>query len=172
MIEIRKITYSHFYNGLTRTQKASYEYSLVWKRISSDLFKEAIQQNSVKAFKKAVRWCGGAGNVSRSVSSDDFDSFASYLWGNKGNIKNGVFSLSDVKRFGGKTPVSWTSKICHIISPSKYPVIYDSKVREALEIRSINAFWNLMLFLRDKGPIKPSPWELDSAIWASELDNQ
>ena len=171
MIDIDNITHAYFYNRLTRTQRASYEYSLVWKKISSDLFKEAIQQNSMDTFKKAVRWCGGAGNVSRSVSAVDFDSFVSYLWGNKGNIKRGTFSLNDVKRFGGKAPVSWTSKICHIIRPSKYPVIYDSKVREALEIRNINVFWNLILLLRERRPIRPSEWKLDSAIWASELDN-
>ena len=135
------------YKKLTRIQKANYEYSLSWKENGYNLLKDAKDE---KEFSEAVLWCGITGNVSRTVAKRSFKEFSNYLFNKRQEILEGNYSLLKVKEFDNKKPISYISKVCHILNPHGYPLIYDSYVRDAVNITTLEEFNKLLVNLRKK----------------------
>ena len=109
--------------------------SVSWKVHAHTMLKEA------KADKEAFctvleNMVGKIGSVLRSVNINERQKFFSYIFENYGDICKGDFDIFGVKETLGlsKDPLSFTSKICHIVSPQHYPLIWDSKVRKQLNI--------------------------------------
>lgn len=152
---------------LTKTQKADCEYSMSWKTNSYYL----LQTNDFDSFKEGVYWCGKNGNVLRTIERNHFEEFAKYIFDNKQSIIDGIFVISKIKRFGRSHPFSLASKVCHIISPINYPLIYDELVRRAFGVRTINEYERLILECRKKvvGKKNQDVYLLDSKIWASMI---
>lgn len=145
-------------------EKANYEYSLEWKRIAY----KYLNTNNEKAFEEAIRWIGVTGSVKRTISETNLPDFANYIFESRREIYNGTFKLETLKKYSNKAPRSYASKICHILNPKQYPIIYDSKVREALEIKdNIKAFLAKMNDTKLRlGLSRKHLYRYDSAEWA------
>ena len=152
---------------LTSIQQADINMSLSWKENSRQLFELA---KDLEKFSYAVHWCGRYANVSRTVPKGKFDAFVSWLYDHFDAIKNGTFSYTDnnISDFS-KYPRSWIAKICHIINPHAYPLIWDSHVREWLKKNNIT--WeNAMNDTKSKFQNAPDYdiYLYDSTLWACE----
>ena len=153
---------------LSGKELADFHHALSWKENSKALFDTACEINS---FKIAVKWCGVNGNVTRTAYVDHFNEFVELLWNNIDNIKKGSFELSDFKLSNGKKPISWASKMCHIINPKDYPIIYDEKVRKYYKLKDLKDFIKKMNEVKEyfKNETDNFFYEYDAAIWA--IDN-
>ena len=152
---------------LTHIQKANYEHSLSWKENGYKLLKAAKDE---KEFSEAVLWCGITGNVSRTVIKRSFKEFSNYLFNKRQEILEGKYSLLIVKEFDNKKPISYISKVCHILNPHGYPLIFDSYVRDAVNITTLEEFNKLIVILREEVNTKTREeiYKIDSALWASK----
>ena len=155
------------HDKLTRIQKANYEHSLSWKENGYNLLKAAKDE---KEFSEAVLWCGITGNVSRTVAKRSFKEFSNYLFNKRQEILEGKYSLLKVKEFDNKKPISYISKVCHILNPYGYPLIYDSYVRAAVNITTLEEFNKLIVNLKEEVNTKTREeiYKIDSALWASK----
>ena len=87
----------------------------------------------------------GGGGVLRNVKKECFSQFSEYVQRNFSRIEKGEFDIFTVETFPEKQPISFISKICHIINPRDYPIIYDSYVKKALGIKDnkhLQQNWN------------------------------
>ena len=152
---------------LTRIQKANYKHSLSWKENGYKLLKAAKDE---KEFSGAVLWCGITGNVSRTVAKRFFKEFSDHLFNKRQEILEGKYSLLKVKEFDNKKPISYISKVCHILNPHGYPLLYDSYVRDSVNITTLEEFNKLIVNLRKEVNTKTREeiYKIDSALWASK----
>ena len=150
---------------------ANFNHSLSWKKNSRRLL---LNAKTIDDFKYAVLWCGKRGNVSRTVKKTQFDSFVTYLWGNKDDIKNGLLDFERIPIFDHIMPLSFVSKVCHIINPKSYPIIYDKRTRRALNSHSVKKFIVVTKTISIKYGINllnvEKIFQFDSAIWAFGKD--
>lgn len=114
----------------------------------------------------------GGGGVLRNISKDLFPKFSKYIFNNLSSIKDGNFDIFSVEKFPDKQPVSFVSKICHILNPRSYPLIFDSRVKRALGItgnNNIKEKWNNKIAeIKIKHSDKKSDkeiYELDFSYW-------
>lgn len=157
------------HGNFDRIQMASYRHSLWWKEESYNLLKGATTKGD---FAQAVKWCGVLGGVTRTVSKKDFEAFAEYLFDQKNDIQKGNFDLDQTPIFSKKQPISWTSKICHILNPFAYPLAYDGNVKKTLQIKNIEQFLQInkdLAKLWKNKRNRKAAYRLDSTIWASVL---
>ena len=145
--------------------------SVCWKKTSHTLLTTA---KDFESFADAVKWCGKVGNVTRTVSNKDFPDFVEYILDNKEDILNGNFELVNVKAFSGSKPVSWVSKICHILNPQKYPYIYDQFILKHFDITTAEEYDNLNLSLRvfRRNTSNEDAYSVDSEVWATEKNKK
>ena len=151
---------------LNRTQKASSNLSQEWKRQSKLL----LDTEDISEFRDAVVWCGKGGNVLRTLEKKFVQEFSEFLFNNKNEINNGNFKLSSLQNFGKKRPLSWASKIIHIMNPKKYPIIYDGNIRKVLGIKTIKQYEKRLIEERklSKKMNDNDLYKYDSDIWASQ----
>ena len=144
--------------------------SVSWKVHAHTMLKEA------KADKEAFctvleNMVGKYGSVLRSVNINEKQKFFSYIFENYGDICKGDFDIFGVKETLrlSKDPLSFTSKICHIVSPQHYPLIWDSEVRKRLNIGQSHKKFNEAV-AKAKGNTKGFSdrkiYERESEIWA------
>ena len=153
-------------NYCGRIKKANIEHAISWKKQSHDLLSSAKNK---KDFKAAVLWCGSNGNVIRSIDTEEQENFSNYVYSIKEKVLNGTFDLRDIeKKFKNKTPRSWISKICHILNPQMYPIIYDTNVCKKLKVNNINQFWDKLINKRktSKGKSDEEIYRKEAEIWA------
>ena len=74
----------------------------------------------------------GGGGVLRAVS--DFPKFADYIYKQLPKIEKGSFDIFTEEKFKDKRATSFISKICHILNPRDYPIIYDNYNRKNLNV--------------------------------------
>ena len=78
-------------------------------------------------------------SVSRTVPLANRETFMQYLWKNRGDIERGTYDWSgstfvSVRGDGVKNHAySYESKICFLVNPKAYKLIFDSRNREAME---------------------------------------
>ena len=80
-------------------------------------------------------------HVVRTVKANSLSAYTSFVSANYISIMNGSFDVLTVPSYQGKRPLSWISKICHIINPWDYPLIFDGNNRNRLGLdeQNINA---------------------------------
>lgn len=146
---------------------AMFMLSLSWKVNSRFLF---LKSQNFEEFKFALEWCGTHGNVIRTVEVGYFNNFAEFIFGNINLIRSGHFNLLDVPKFGKDTPLSFVSKICHIINPKSYPLIYDSRLRDTLKVGSLSEYVEKVTHVSKSIHFHRKSmkfaYQFDSAIWA------
>ena len=166
----------------------SKEVSKRWKEetrkmleLAHNAYKPAEEGNQdEEAFMVAVsEMVGNRGSVARTVPKENLKVFADTILKNYPKIKEGkilkedVFDIFSVKYKEGnqeKNPLSYITKICHIINPKGCPLIWDSKVREALKIKSKTQYKEVLINARNtvnEGNYSDEEiYDIESAIWA------
>ena len=86
---------------------------------------EAIEKNEYESFKDCVLNLGTEWNVIRTVEKENQKDFCKNLWDNRKNIQNGTYN------WWTGAP-SYKSKVCFLINPQYYKLIYDSNNKETL----------------------------------------
>lgn len=142
--------------------------SLAWKQESHDLLMEAW--NDRVAFEKVLlEMVGKNGNVLRSVKKTEQHGFCSRIFENREAIKGGTFNIFSLNGICSKNPLSYISKICHIINPKAYPLIWDSHVMKKLRINYRRDRWDEKVAEereRVANLSEKEAYENESAIWA------
>lgn len=138
------------------------------------------EEDAKQAFMVAVsEMVGNRGSVARTVPKENLEVFADTILKNYPKIKDGkilqedVFDIFSVKYKEGnqdKNPLSYITKICHIINPKGCPLIWDSKVRDALKIKSKTQYKEVLINARNtvsEGNYSDEEiYDIESAIWA------
>lgn len=107
----------------------SKERSITEKQRLRTAFLKALQENNKDFFSNCVVHIGKEWHVSRTVSSEERDGFIESLWNHRAEIQSGAYewNKSEYEAY------SYESKICYVINPVHYKLIYDSRNRAALK---------------------------------------
>ncbi|WP_288569387.1 hypothetical protein [uncultured Treponema sp.] len=101
------------------------EINIYAKIIYREWLIEAIENDDYESFKDCILNLGTQWNVRRNLRKAKPDNFYKNLWDNRKNIQNGTYN------WWTGAP-SYKSKVCFLINPQYYKLIYDSKNRDAL----------------------------------------
>ena len=111
------------------TNEISKELNIFQKKLFRKYLIDAITRDDTEDFKDVVHFIGIQWGVIRNVSSDDTATdLVNNLWENKKKILSGEYT--DWTKEGRLH--SYESKICFLINPKHYKVIFDSQNRESL----------------------------------------
>lgn len=159
-----------------------------WKETSFNEITEAYREKDVDKMVSALHKCASNSGVVRTVPTEgkvtgSWHNLAQFIIESYDDISNGKFDFTDnmvsnkIRRgFGfNRYPRSFMSKLCHIINPFDYPMIWDSYVRNYIglhymELIGMRDFFlrceecNLIPFDVDSG--MEEAWLQDSEIWA------
>lgn len=169
--------------------------SITWKEDSYKMLDSAFKaykkaktgskekEDAKNAFTLAVtKMIGGYGSVARTVSKKKKNKFLDTILTNYPNIEEGLIGINDSDVFNifnlknelklENDPLSYITKICHIVNPKKCPLIWDSQIRDALDIRNSNdgkeKYKKLLeiscRLLKDYKP--DDVYRIESTIWA------
>ena len=142
----------------------------LWKIESAKLIDQ--YKGNKKDFEKVLHDVVGRGSgVLRNIKTEDFPNFSEYVRSNLSKIEAGNFDIFSVKEFSGKKPTSFISKICHIVNPKDYPLIWDANVRKALKIGESKKKWDdIISELKQKqhGKKNEDIYLHDSELWSEE----
>lgn len=155
------------------------------------------EEDAKQAFMVAVReMVGNRGSVARTIAGNDLDKFVEKILNNYQNILDGkilnedfaenaeekfdIFSVKYDKskdknpvkdnESKGKNPLSYITKICHIINPKGCPLIWDKNVRAALKFNSKDRYRQYLEEARNVVEAEnyscSKIYDIESAIWA------
>ena len=111
------------------TNEISKELNIFQKKLFRKYLIDAISRDDAEDFKDVVHFIGIQWGVIRNVSSDDTATdLVNNLWKNKKKILSGEYT--DWTKEGRLH--SYESKICFLINPNHYKIIFDSHNRESL----------------------------------------
>ena len=141
----------------------------LWKIESEILLRR--YRNSKKDFEKILHDVVGKGNgILRNVRTEDFSEFSEYVRSIFPKIEKGEYDIFSVKSFSGKTPTSFVSKVCHILNPKDYPIIWDENVKKNLKIGTSKKKWEDRVSQEKQNQTGKESIEalymIDSEIWA------
>lgn len=105
-----------------------HQYNIKQKEMFHEWLQDALKQKEDSLFKEIVKFIGREWSVLRTVEKEKIDEFCENLWDNQDDIKKGEYKWNDSKYHA----YSYESKICFLIKPEKYKLIYDGNVRKAL----------------------------------------
>ena len=140
----------------------------LWKAESCNLLKK--YKDDKAGFREILHSVvGKSSGVLRNIKKDDFASFAEYVRKNFSKIESGKFDIFSVENFSGKKPTSFVSKICHIVNPKDYPLIWDENVRKALQIGTRRKEWQSKVEefkSKQIGKKGEELYKIDSELWS------
>ena len=132
---------------------------------------DAIEKNEYESFKDCVLNLGIEWHVIRTVKKVKREDFYKNLWDNRKNIQNGTYN------WWTGAP-SYKSKVCFLINPQYYKLIYDSKNRDAINEENFkSANWQDVVdkyYEKDKKEFLKSEkdvlkiFEIDYYLWNKE----
>lgn len=105
------------------------EFNISAKNIYRKWLMEAIEKNEYESFRDCILNLGTEWNVIRTVEKENQKDFCKNLWNNRKNIQNGTYSGWAESHYDA---YSYESKVCFLINPQYYKLIYDSNNKEAL----------------------------------------
>ena len=105
------------------------EINIYAKIIYREWLIEAIENDDYESFKDCILNLGTQWNVRRNLRKAKPDNFYKNLWDNRKNIQNGTYSGWTESHYDA---YSYKSKVCFLINPQYYKLIYDSRNRDAL----------------------------------------
>lgn len=107
------------------------KYNVEIKNIFHKWITKAINEKNKDLFYDCVKTIGKEWNVKRCVPNEKFNDFVNHLWSKKDDIIN---SEKEYKWWESKHHAySYESKICFLINPKKYKIIYDSNTIKTLK---------------------------------------
>lgn len=113
------------------------EFNIETKKMYHRWFNKYIEDGKKDAFKNAVIAMGKTYNVLRTLPkqeenelNDIRENFFEDIWNNIPEIKSGKYDWT--KEIEGRHFWSYLSKVCYLISPEKYKIIYDSNNKTSL----------------------------------------
>lgn len=101
------------------------EFNISAKIIYRKWLMDAIEKNDYKSFRDCVLNLGIEWHVIRTVKKVKREDFCKNLWDNRKKIQNGTYN------WWTGAP-SYESKVCFLINPQYYKLIYDSNNQSAL----------------------------------------
>ena len=110
-------------------EKYKKKFNLMAKRIYRNWLLDAIENKDYESFKECVLNLGKEWHVIRTVEREFQDDFAKHLWDSLPEIQSGKYtgwvnSVYDA--------YSYESKVCFLINPQAYKIIYDNNNKSAL----------------------------------------
>lgn len=105
------------------------EFNISAKIIYREWLMEAIKNDDYKSFRDCVLNLGTEWHVIRTVEKDNQDDFCKNLWDNRKKIQNGTYSDWAESPYDA---YNYESKVCFLINPQYYKLIYDSNNQSAL----------------------------------------
>lgn len=105
------------------------EFNISAKNIYRKWLMETIEHDAYESFKDCVLNLGTEWNVIRTVEKENQKDFCKNLWDNRKNIQNGTYSGWAESPYDA---YSYESKVCFLINPQYYKLIYDSNNQSAL----------------------------------------
>ena len=103
------------------------EFNIETKKMYHKWFNKYIEDGDKEAFKNAVIAMGNTYHVLRTLPKKYREKFFEDIWKNKEEIKEGNYAWWSRQYF-----YSYFSKVCYLISPEKYKIIYDSNNKTTL----------------------------------------
>lgn len=98
------------------------ELNIEQKRMFHKWLTKAVDDENFDLFKNVVKFIGEQWSVIRTVKSEKFHDFCLNLWNEMKSIKGGTYRWYDNSEFNA---YSYESKICFLLYPNKYKLIYD-----------------------------------------------
>lgn len=151
------------------------EFNISAKIIYREWLMEAIEHDDYKSFRDCVLNLGTEWHVIRTVEKDNQDDFCKNLWDNRKKIQNGTYSGWAESPYDA---YSYKSKVCFLINPQYYKLIYDSKNRDAINEENFKpANWQDVVdkyYEKDKKEFLKSEkdvlkiFEIDYYLWNKE----
>lgn len=151
------------------------EFNIYAKLIYREWLMEAIKNDDYKSFRDCVLNLGTEWHVIRTVEKDNQDDFCKNLWDNRKKIQNGTYSGWAESPYDA---YSYESKVCFLINPQYYKLIYDSKNRDAINEENFKpANWQDVVdkyYEKDKKEFLKSEkdvlkiFEIDYYLWNKE----
>lgn len=89
----------------------------------------SIEENDKNNFKKCVFSIGKEWHVIRTVEKLEQEEFADNLWENRDKIKSGTYNEWSTSKYDA---YSYESKVCFLINPIYYKIIYDRNNKKSL----------------------------------------
>lgn len=114
-------------------------------------------------FMEIVELVGNDWSVSRTVPLANREAFMQYLWEKRGDIVGGTYDWSRSTFVSARSDgvnihaYSYESKICFLINPQAYKLIFDSRNREAMQKE------------KDAGHI-PADCKIDEENWQNTVN--
>lgn len=104
--------------------------NIVQKQMFRKWLLKAIDENNKKLFRECAYIIGKEWHVIRTVTKNDQKKFFETLWNNIDKIKAGTYqwNLSQCRQYR-----SYESKICFLINPIHYKIIYDTQNKRSLK---------------------------------------
>lgn len=109
------------------------EFNLSAKIIYREWLLDTIENNDFDAFKECVLNLGTEWHVIRTVKKNSQIKFIEHLWNNISDIKSGKYKGWEKSNFKA---YSFESKVCFLINPQHYKIIYDTNNMKALKRRT------------------------------------
>lgn len=103
--------------------------NIVQKQMFRKWLLKAIDENDKDRFSECAYIIGKEWHVLRNVEKEEQDDFFEELWNNIDKIKAGTYQWNQSK-FGA---YSYESKICFLINPIHYKIIYDTQNKRSLK---------------------------------------
>lgn len=167
--------------------------SIMWKEKTHTMLENAFKayskateesdkNNAKAAFSLAIeKMIGGYGSVARTITINK-EEFLNTILDNYPNIKKGIIGLKNDDEFNifqlheklnlEKDPLSYITKICHIVNPKKCPLIWDIQIRDAFNLRdSANGKTDYKEYIKTACKLvnkykSEDVYSLESTIWA------
>lgn len=110
-------------------EKYKKEFNLMAKRIYRNWLLDTIKNKDYESFKECVLNLGSEWHATRGVKKEVKEKVAKHLWDVYSEIQSGTY-VGWANSMNGT--YSYESKVCFLINPKKYKLIYDGNNRKGL----------------------------------------
>lgn len=175
-------------------------FNIETKKFFHNLLIEAIEKGDEEKFDWCLRKIRTEWHVARTVPVEQLNDFIKYMWKNRNEIKRGTYHYWESDKYKSleinkgnnkyfvsiSRPCSYESKICFVISPDKYYLIYDENNKKALKALKDKRYKNKDVSIEhfnetaedyitniakpketDKKTIEEAYFEVDYELWAA-----
>lgn len=108
------------------------------KKFFREWLLDALEEGDKNSFEECVLNIGKEWHVIRTVETNKQKKFINNLWENRDKIKNGTYNAWASSKYKA---YSYENKVCFLINPAHYKIIYDGNNRKSLrKITNVSYF--------------------------------